>query len=1001
MAIVFQQLIEQPQYWLTQYDDLPSVWRFLWYDPSIQYLKRFSANKELFDYQIKAIKHIIAMLYNYYNEREWQENLKQRRYNTVIKHYKYCWCKYDIDDLDISQKNSWEWFDILSPYFSHYEKTEGKKTYQAISFEYIINRLSVWFATGSGKSLLIIKTIEIIAILMKEWLIPTKDILFLAPKQTILDQMKEHINEYNTYSATPIKLIEIKSFDETKRHSTLLNFINVFYTKSDLLTEKESENQLDWRNYENQWNWYIILDEAHKWDKQSSKAQQYFAIMSRNGFLFNFSATFTDQRDIFSTVSNFNLAEFIKAWYGKNIYIWQSEYKDFSIKAEEDYTKEQKKQQVLISLLAITVQKKAYQFIKSINNSLYHNPLLVTIGNTVFKEGSDLELFFEQLRLIGKGDVSIEQLNDAKKVIKEDIQSKKSYMYVDENINQDAFFGLLNKLSLNDILKEVYNAEWPWQIEYQTIKWNDQEITFKLKSSNQPFALIKISTIGKWSNDKLIGYEHSPNPFLDNTFINLDKDSSSINVLLGSTSFYEWWDSQRPNVINFVNIWFKDAKKFVVQTIWRGIRINPFGGERQRLHRLIDKLKKTTDIDYENISWYANIIETLFVFATKKDELESVISELQAEDENNNITLLEWLFTKNSNITIPLYYPNYEKVYSNTQITPFPINREQIAEVKSYLDKRWEVVLLYKDNISAQNLFFMNDILFDTKKYFTQWERIDKPVKYIIYDILAHFNEWFEIISESPFNEINDDTIISFKKISTSIIDKSKLLQLEDKIKKVSVFTSQSIEILKSQLQQWEITIDDYTNLITSNKETKGLETFEYNNFSITIQKLSSHYYYPLIIAENDKVDYMQHIINVDSEIKFMQELETNIKKLNADFDDWYFCKLSQHRDKAIYIPREKNWKQAPFIPDFIFWTKKWNDYNIHFIDPKGTEHTDAYRKIDWYKKLYEIDDKIKQFTKNNLNITVRLALYQSWWQSIPKSYQSYWYNSIEDIFSI
>ena len=65
----------------------------------------------------------------------------------------------------------------------------------------------------------------------------------------------------------------------------------------------------------------MLLDEAHKGDTSESKRQLYYSLMSRNGFLFNFSATFTDDIDILTTASEFNLESFIKRGYGKNVYL--------------------------------------------------------------------------------------------------------------------------------------------------------------------------------------------------------------------------------------------------------------------------------------------------------------------------------------------------------------------------------------------------------------------------------------------------------------------------------------------------------------------------------------------------------------------------------------------------------------------------------------------------------------------------------------------------------
>jgi len=49
-----------------------------------------------------------------------------------------------------------------------------------------------------------------------------------------------------------------------------------------------------------------------------------------------------------------------------------------------------------------------------------------------------------------------------------------------------------------------------------------------------------------------------------------------VNILMGSRSFYEGSDSNRPNVANFINIGVgTDARKFILQSVGRGVRIEP------------------------------------------------------------------------------------------------------------------------------------------------------------------------------------------------------------------------------------------------------------------------------------------------------------------------------------------------------------------------------------------------------------------------------------------
>jgi type III restriction enzyme len=88
------------------------------------------------------------------------------------------------------------------------------------------------------------------------------------------------------------------------------------------------------------------------------------SILSRNGFLFNFSATFTHVRDLTTTVSNFNLSEFIKADYGKHISILGQEFRAF--RDDQDYNNEEKQKIVLKSLLILVYAHKFYERVQSL-----------------------------------------------------------------------------------------------------------------------------------------------------------------------------------------------------------------------------------------------------------------------------------------------------------------------------------------------------------------------------------------------------------------------------------------------------------------------------------------------------------------------------------------------------------------------------------------------------------------------------------------------------------
>ncbi|HPU23921.1 MAG TPA: restriction endonuclease subunit R, partial [Candidatus Kapabacteria bacterium] len=104
-----------------------------------------------------------------------------------------------------------------------------------------------------------------------------------------------------------------------------------------------------------------------------------------------------------------------------------------------------------------------------------------------------------------------------------------------------------------------------------------------------------------------------------------------------------------------------------------------------------------------------------------------------------------------------------------------------------------------------------------------------------------------------------------------------------------------------------------------------------------------------------------------------------------------------------VYIPyyQPKTNRIEKFKPDFIFWLKKNEDYTILFIDPKGTEHTDGYRKIDGFVKIFEneIDGQKqpKTFSQNELLVRVKLLLKTNDKKNVLQQYQNYWFDNMQE----
>jgi len=97
-------------------------------------------------------------------------------------------------------------------------------------------------ATGSGKTLIIVKLLELLGKLIAEEEIPARDILFLAHRDDLLDQFKNHVEEFNSFNFdTKINLKNLRDYESVKHENALpfvKNEVTVFYYRSDLVSDE-------------------------------------------------------------------------------------------------------------------------------------------------------------------------------------------------------------------------------------------------------------------------------------------------------------------------------------------------------------------------------------------------------------------------------------------------------------------------------------------------------------------------------------------------------------------------------------------------------------------------------------------------------------------------------------------------------------------------------------------------------------------------------------------
>ncbi|PDW32867.1 restriction endonuclease subunit R [Helicobacter pylori] len=898
--------------------------------------KSFDSNKELLDYQQQALINAFRMLVAYF--RDFKEN-KKEFYAFYQEHYSFAHC-------DFTNKK-------LNPLLKSHFKVEN----QRVSFENFINRLAFYMATGSGKTIVIIKLVELLSVAIRMGLIPKKNIMFFSANENLIKQFEKEIEKYNRGKDFS-KQIDFKNLKSVKNkdfyHSPKDFFqkIVLFYYRADLMNDEESkENLLNYKDYWDNGENYVILDEAHKGNKSESKRQAIFSLLSQKGFLFNFSATFTEESDLITAVYNLSVGEWVKLGYGKESVLLKKNNLN-AFKELKDLNDREKEIALLKALLLLGMQKR-YK-----TEGYFHDPLMLVFTHSVNVKNSDAEIFFKTLVRVIENDDESDFLK-AKEDLLEELKDPE-FLFSgnkDKDYKVKVFKEGLKSMDFKGLKEEVFYAS-SGHIEVIINPKNNQEIAFKLNTSDKVFCLIKIGDITEWIREKLKSVKVvSKNlSFKEESYFS-QIDKSSINILVGSRAFDTGWDSTRPSVILFLNIGLDDdAKKLVKQSFGRGVRIESVKNQRQRLAYLeIDEAVK------KGLKPNAAMLETLFVIPTNHASLEAILK-FQKESENGGENRGSWREIKleKTRIEHDLFVPCYRKEQTNALKIPpsasFKMSEKNFKDLKEYF------------HLMSEKHFILKHEIYDPKDYALLKEMIQtahfkkvstwhyKDLDYMISEIKGKLYP-NQKVPKDEFNALDSEKIVHFKRVKVRADKKEKLIQT---IQEVKEYAPLDKETLIMKIAQGEIDIDN----IDKHKQDRTFKVDE-----AELLKLKEHYYTPLIKAKN--CDWLKHVVKVKSESDFLEELLKITETLQENYDFWAFSKIDEHLDN-LFIPYIDNGAtERKFFPDFIFWLEKGGMQIICFIDPKGSKHTDYEHKADAYQ-LFK--DKIFN-PKNDPHFKIKVVL--------------------------
>ncbi len=963
----------------------------------------FNHDIKLYDYQTNALKNAIWAMECFFKDGKFPTDINKTIFSDIYYRFNAEVCqrqgvlpaaKLLLNALSIfDRKNHRDKvepiFELMKPYYPIDFNYNNQKY---IDFSHFINRISFWMATGSGKTFIIVKLCEILYELMNQQAIPKRDLLILIPRDDLITQLTRAVNQYNqSHRDKPIRLVPLKNYANEKYGNNLQfnHEIIIYYYRSDNLSDKQGDAEIDFKNYENGGEWYILLDEAHKGEKGESLHQAYYSIMSRKGFLFNFSATFIDDIDLISTIANFNLKEFIKHGYGKNIFLTDKSLTGLN----SEYNIEEKTKNILKSLINLALVKKQKRALAENSQLTYHEPLLVSYVNSVndkdSAKDSDLSLFFRLIR-----DIANQNDNELSPIFNNAYNELQPELLAHKSLFNEQSLRNIPECSLSEFRQLIFNTGEPSSLEILKSNSKNKEIAIKCKSAEKPFALIRIGDTSKFENKVLAGYEFN-NALRDSSFFDNLEGEDSISILMGSRAFFEGWDSLRPNVICFINIGSTNAKRYILQSVGRGVRLRPAKSQPQFRMRI----EKHHELHHN--SSQVHLLESLFVYSTNINAVKFILEIVNWQNKFNPDGQFLPL-QKNINLPFTLIKPTYltkDKIQDKTPLELY-CDKNFVMQILNSPN----IILFYQYGFNANQIRFIKNFMLD--KQYTNNKQYMNNEKYLQFNVegdnALNINQVIQAIKEyisatqDEFQEFtaiidnadDEDDIVHWRKIHF------KGNNYHDFIKQIQKMANpETEEELTKLLTEQKITPKEfgerYKNITNSNK----LQLTD-NFWGVSLYHIAEHFYHPIITAD-ENVNFLQNVINTPSECQFIDKLckywQENSKNFNGQ---WIFSKLIDRLDK-IYIPYTENGIARKFYPDFIFWILVDDVYHVIFVDPKGTAHNNAHFKCDGFNKTFPSG---KDYFYQGKKVIPKLLMFNDS-NLIPESYRHFWTNKISDIF--
>lgn len=857
----------------------------------------------------------------------------------------------------------------------------GKKTKEQSNLleeyhEKELNKLALYNATGSGKTLLMHINLLQFNHYAKGKLTINKTVL-ITPNEGLSNQ---HLVEFEASN------IEAEIFSKDSRG--LFDSDGVEIIEITKLGEENGDKTVAVDSFEE--NNLVFIDEGHRgssgeiWKTNRDK-------LSANGFAFEYSATFAQAINSSTGKKRKELEnEYAKAIlfdYSYKYFYNDGYGKDYSILNLSEDSDEIKQKYLTASLLSFYQQMKIYESSKSMLKAyLIEKPLMVFVGSSVNavrkSSGKDVSDVVDVLLFIdGFIKNRTESIGNIEKIIKLEsgLQSTKGIDLFEHK------FSFLEQLKLqatdifDDMLKSIFNAT-SGLLHIENLKGVDGEIALRI-GENEYFGVINVG-----DSDKLVklceksGMNIASRDFSSSLFKTINETSSNLHLLIGSKKFSEGWSSWRVSTMGLMNVGKSEGSQ-IIQLFGRGVRLKGYEF----------CLKRSRAIAGYELERKYQAVETLNIFGLKADYMRAFKEYLEQEgvptdervefvlpvlyDERYKSKKLKVLDLQEGmdfkrHVKLDLKYVTSKAIH--TRVTLSLYKQVDILESKKRAGNRLE---LNSEIVQKEHLSFVSlDRLFFALEQFKNekgWSNLNIS-KEAIKELLAK-NDWYRLFV--PKADMQIDSFKDFAKFETIFLTLLKKYMKAYYEYKKSEWESEFLEYREldetkdkaNLIQEYVVTVEDketelrekLTALKTmlESGAVDDVELHRLSNRGFKTFSFDRHLYNPLIFKDKHHTALQIKPVELnEGEKDFVEDLSSFLKRNEEQYNNIEIYLLRNQSKKGLSFFTEGN-----FYPDFIMWIIDESKQYITFIDPKGLRNSNLVddAKINLSKTLKEREKEL------------------------------------------